>query len=579
MRVTEEEYRRAYLILQESGLKRIDRSQIVVVNGKMVPIGIRLYTMTKIYQAMQKGKHYGNYKDLTEEQISWWKEHELDLSKQRGTKKDLDAKYREAWLIWKKEHSEETCVPYCEVVTLKDGKKVPLGRKIHLMMYIYQAMQEGKHYGKSKDLTEEQITWWTSHGLNFPEIQSITESDYQEAWLLWKEQNKENKRVPIDAVITLENGKVVDIGKKIHSLKKIIKTYYQVKQKGSRFRNIKGLTEEQIAWWNNQEIDWNQQKELRESKNKKLIVKDILDGFNISLEEFETILAKIKTKSKEEKVTVGDENMTLGNFCIKGGYSKKIVFSAIRLHKFFMMDTLEQLVDRILSEKENEPSPWVYEVYGTSISSILTELGFNANSVLLDVSKRMISLEEAICFHTFKDTCRKESFNYLDECYQQLIGRLDFHKSEQQVANKIASSFVSISKRHNLIEEEKKVLKQSINNYFEKIKEYHIIDVGLEMDPNKKIEKIRRYNLPEEDIEESYFVPFRFESGKLLGRKSVLYQRRNLLRQYIIDWDYYTEEEKEQIRMDHSFTIEELGTIQNTRMEINHTLEKVKRND
>ena len=101
-------------------------------------------------------------------------------------------------------------------------------------------------------------------------------------------------------------------------------------------------------------------------------------------------------------------------------------------------------------------------------------------------------------------------------------------------------------------------------------------DVGLETNEDRKVEKIRDYGLELEDIEESFFIPLYFDKKVLLGRKSELYKRRQLLRQYIIDWDYYTEEEKEVIKLKNKFTKEEIDIIESTRKDINKTIEKVR---
>jgi len=53
--------------------------------------------------------------------------------------------------------------------------------------------------------------------------------------------------------------------------------------------------------------------------------------------------------------------------------------------------------------------------------------------------------------------------------------------------------------------------------------------------------------------------------------------RRQLLRQYIIDWDSYTEDEKQQIIIKHQFKEEEIEKINTTRKELNDTIIKIKK--
>ncbi|MDE5586917.1 MAG: hypothetical protein K2I72_00935, partial [Bacilli bacterium] len=266
-------------------------------------------------------------------------------------------------------------------------------------------------------------------------------------------------------------------------------------------------------------------------------------------------------------------------FCLSCGYSHKKVYCEIKLHEFCKHDTLEQLINRVITNNLNKskiPSSWVYEAYGSLIESILLALGLDASCVLMNMSNCIISLEEAICCNTFECTCKNEEFDYLVDIWLKVIKTMDFKQSEQKQTAFFARKLSSLSAKNNLIEAEKEILKKSFARYQNIMREYYIMDVGLETDENRKLEKIKQYDLSEEDIEESYFVPFRFESGKLLGRKSELYQRRSLLRQYIIDWDYYTKKEKRQVGLENHFTDEELIMIQNMRMEINSTLGKVK---
>ena len=121
---------------------------------------------------------------------------------------------------------------------------------------------------------------------------------------------------------------------------------------------------------------------------------------------------------------------------------------------------------------------------------------------------------------------------------------------------------------------ESQVLTKSIRRYFQLLGEYRILDVGLTVDQKEKIAKIKKYQMNEENIEESFFVPLFFDQGVLLGKQKKLYQRREVLRQYIIDWNYYTEEEKELLTT--TFTKEELHYMDQSRKEIDQVIKKTK---
>lgn len=77
--------------------------------------------------------------------------------------------YKEAAEQWLKENPNKTLAdcPQKEKVTLPTGKIISLGTFIAKIRLIYRTMQEGKHYGRCKDLTEEQIKWWTDHGIDW----------------------------------------------------------------------------------------------------------------------------------------------------------------------------------------------------------------------------------------------------------------------------------------------------------------------------------------------------------------------------------------------------------------------------
>ncbi|MDE5586918.1 MAG: hypothetical protein K2I72_00940 [Bacilli bacterium] len=240
--VTELEYREAYLLWKEDNSEKTEvplGECVILSSGKKVSLGNRINFMRSVYQAMLDGRHYKNYKDLTEEQIAWWTSHGVNLDIRL---KEED--YRQAYLIWKEKNPEKEEVPSEEVITLPNGKIANLGRKIIIMRAIYQAMQEGKHYKKYKDLTEEQISWWSSHGVNLGKGKMIEEEEYREAYLLFKKE-KNCFDVPKDVVVILPNGRKVNLGSKVLRMRNI----YSAMKSGKHFGNNKDLTKEQITWW------------------------------------------------------------------------------------------------------------------------------------------------------------------------------------------------------------------------------------------------------------------------------------------------------------------------------------------
>ena len=350
-------------------------------------------------------------------------------------------------------------------------------------------------------------------------------------------------------------------------------------QEGKHYHGNRDLTNEQISWWTEHGINFSKKKKLKKRVNKNgLIVKNLLAEFNIEFGEFTRSLEKAKIKKVDSEFPENIEEQTLKKFCMERGYNYEIINKAIKLHQFCGNDTLGQLIERIriMNKNKGEIFSWIYEVYGPLIEQVLLELNLDSTKILQNVSNNIIPLEEAICNQIFSSAYRNKECDYLEEVYKKMIVKIDFQKTEEENAQMFAQEIVRISKRNHLIEDEKTILKDCFFEYLRIIREYQIMDVGLEEIPEEKMKKIKKYNLTEEEIEESYFVPLRFENGLLLERKSELYQRRELLRQYIIDWDYYSEEEKKDAKLEHNFTEVEFSMMEETRNEIDRTIGKMR---
>ncbi len=571
-RVSEEEYRKAYLLWKKKHPKeqKVKASEVVVLpSGKKVSLGRRISVMRLISKAMAQGEHYGTYKDLTEEQINWWIKRGVPLSK-------ILNKYQKAYLFWKKEHPETRNIPSGLIVELPDGTKVSLGNRINTMRKIYADMQSKENNEKCKSLTEEEILWWTEQGVDLKKNNRkrmvCVEEDYREAYLLWKKKNQKN--VPIDLIIELPNGTSVPLGNRINTMKSI----YHAMQEGKHYGKNKNLTEEQIVWWAEHGLSFEKLKVPKEGKQKTMTIKNILTEFQIDFLEFTRILEPVRNNKKDVQFSKNMEEQSLNQFCRQTGYRYKIVSKAITLHTLLKDQSLEQLINEILWSEQNssEISPWVFAVYGPMIEQVLLHLKLNSKKILKNVSDNITLLEEAICQEVFQSTCKSNECDYLDDIYKKILERIDFQASEEINANRIVDFIYKTGKRNQLLKDEIDVLIESFKKYIQTIREYQIIDVGLTAKEEEKFEKIEKYNLTEEEIEESYFVPFHFEEGILLGEKSDLYKRRELLRQYIIDWDYYTEEEKQEVKEEQHFTEEEFLVLEETRREINQAIEKVK---
>ena len=143
MDVTEEEYREAYLLWkkQKPTEKKVKNGTIVTLeNGKKVPLGNRLKQMRLIYKEMQKKEYTLNYTPLTEEQIEYWKNQDVDLLSSSKTKFN-EQLYRDAYSYWQKTKLSDEILQTSTKVIMEDGTLVNLGRRIEKMRCIYSAMQ------------------------------------------------------------------------------------------------------------------------------------------------------------------------------------------------------------------------------------------------------------------------------------------------------------------------------------------------------------------------------------------------------------------------------------------------------
>ena len=488
----EEMYREAYLIWKKENPTEEDVPRSVVVplsSGVEVKLGIRVESMMQIYGHMQEGKSLQSCNDLTEEQIDWWKSNGLNLDKERRTV-TTEEEYREAYLFWKEQNPTKKNVGYREVVILPNKKEISLGDKITLMKSIYDAMQEGKHYGSCKDLTEEKILWWTDHGVDLNVKMVARVEVYREAYLLLKKENPRKRTVPQSTVVELPSGKNVPLGSRIP----IMKLIYRAMKEGQHFCEYKDLTEEQIAWWENHGLRF-------ESFKKRLEVRDVLKTFNIDLEELINILGIVHEKESIE-IPKNMEKQTLKSLCINHGYNYDIVNQAMKLHKMLPSNSLEQLLRYTLNIKKNKKgiSSWVYDDYGFFIEQILLELDLNASKILRTMSKDIIPLEKAICNQVFSKLQKKKDYVFLKSLYQEVIEKINFQETEEENARNIVQELIKIGENNHLEDSEKEMLKNSLFEYLRIIRGYQVLDVCLEIDLDKRNQKIKEYNLTEEEL-------------------------------------------------------------------------------
>ena len=578
-----------------------------------VRIGNLVSLRRKIYKAMQQGKSYEKMKNLTKEQITWDEEHGMIWDYEDWQEKV----YREAILQWKREHLERKYLDIRAIDTVElDGIGIiNIGTLVHKHRSIYKAMQEGKRYRVYNNLTEEQITWDEEQGMIW-DYEVWQEDVYRQAILQWKEEHPEKKFLDIKAIETveLEGIGIVRIGRLVCLRRGI----YKAMQEGGKYKANSNLTEDQITWDTEHGMIWDYQKyqeeeKKRQEKRKSSIEKytnlfngdtskaervvrcledlrekrrsrkkqtwsidNILKEFDVDEERLLKQLGRVREQEKERKPVLMKGKETLRKFCMDNGYNYEVIARAVKLHQILPSTSLEEVMNRAIIDYnhhgQKRPSTWIYEKYGNLVKHILTNLNLDSSAILRNMTENVVTLEEAIRHDSFL-RCRKNSSNsWLEEPFNYLVEELDNTKEEEQVVEDIVGMGKKLIEEYHLTREEFSILVESFGRYANAIRGYQMYDVGLETNEEKRLEKIKDYNMPEEDIEESFFVPLNFENGVLLGRQSELYQRRNLMRQYIIDWKEYSDSEKVEAIRKNQFTTSEVEYMERTRRQIDKAI-------
>ena len=580
-RTSEQEYREALEIWKKENpdkeYKDISFNAVVMVRGKKIRIGVRISTMKTCVDKLDEDvRRYWELKGVLENKRLMVTEDE----------------YREALEIWKRENPDKEYrdIPQKAVVEV-NGKKIRIGVRISTMkLYLDQLDEDVREYWESKGVLDSKI---------------VTEEEYREALEIWKKENpdKDYWEIPVRTVIEI-NGQKINIGAKIKDLKsgKIKldsekRKYYEErgifdsKEKLAERKNTFSTIEKYTNLFHGDSIKashvvsclTNLREKRRKSRREEVSVEEILKYFDIDFETLKSYLERTKDKesknnSRQKQSPLVYQGKTLKAFCLENGYNYEVVSRAVRLQEFCEHDSLEQLINRSLIDYlhhgQKEPSTWVYEKYGHLVKHMLLELGLDSNRILQDMSKRVITLEEAIRHQIFLQTRKQREDDWLEELYNYLVEEINVSKDSKQTVDDIVEMYKLLVTEYHLTLEEQQLIYTAFVCYLKTMKEYQILDVGLETDEEKKLTKIKDYGLEAEDIEESYFVPLKFNQGVLLGKKSELYQRRQLLRQYIIDWDYYSEQEKQGAIIDNHFTVEEINYINTTREQINKMVKK-----
>ena len=328
-------------------------------------------------------------------------------------------------------------------------------------------------------------------------------------------------------------------------------------------------------------------KEQKEkSKKTKYSLKNILDEFDIDIE---TLLKYLDKEGRELERSKGiikyDENESLRNFCIRNGYNYNIIIRAIKEKKEQNPNaSLEELIEKSKTDYDKygqqTPITWIYTKYDDEVlvKHLFLSLGFDYLSILRDMTENDINLNQAFENESFR--LNHKDKKYLEGIYHDLISFYHTVNTEDNLSEENASKMLieyaeNMIEEYHLTKEEFQVLNTSFNHYVKAISEYQLFDIAFEQNPEVKVEKIIYYGLDEDDIEETFFIPLRFNDKVLLGKETPVYKRRTLLKNLTVSWNDLSEEERTSKANAHHLTDKELEYITSTRKEIDQTKQKV----
>ena len=325
--------------------------------------------------------------------------------------------------------------------------------------------------------------------------------------------------------------------------------------------------------------------ERKKEQEEKITLDNLLETFEIDFETLESYL----TRSFGKRETLADkalyQNMTLKEFCTRNSYNYEVIIRAIKLkQKIGCNEPFENLVNRSIIELsksgQNKPSTWIYTKYGNEIlvKHMMLFIGFNSSNILKEMSREVLTLDEAFAKESFK-RFSSNKYQYLEGIYQDYIDfyheLLEENQDEKTSQEKMIEKAQGIIDYFKLTGEEFAVIRQAFFTYTDAIYKFHLCDVGFEKDSDKRIEKIITYKLDEDDIEEAFFIPLKFDQKVLIGRDSELYHRRTIVKNLTVIWNDLTKEEQSIKQKQHNLTSEELHYITSTRKTIDEVKAQV----
>lgn len=620
--------------LEHKTINDIDRNQTVIFNGQELKIGRYLTKLRELHSEYLRGIKNNKcssplalmrYSILEELEISW----NVKIGQKRKTKtEDIRIRYL-------REHfAKNGTINDIKTTTIVEyeGQTINIGNFITMVKKQYHKYQDGINYmGSFSEVAIERYQIFEELGIIWElKARRIQQKDENDPYIEYLKEHFQIhgtiNNITVHDIVEY-HGMKLNIGNFISKIRtshtKYLSASPELKKATSiTLRRFEELDKMGFIWSKGNDINYTKiaqehgvsrssltkaikqfggdvdkalkiclsrkktQERKKTTKKDNYSIKNILDEFNIDIETLIKYLEKEKPELRREKgIIKHDLSESLRSFCIRNGYNYNIILRAIKMRKENAPDeSLESLIEKskheYLKEGQSSPITWVYTKYDDEIlvKHLFLSLGFDYHSILRDMLENDINLDIAFENESFRRN--KKDKSYLEGIYHDLINfyriiNASTEYTEETASNALIEYVEDMIKEYHLSKEEFDVLNTSFNHYTSAVSMYRLFDVAFEENIERKIDKIIFYGLDEDDIEESFFIPLKFEQKVLIGRESELYRRRIILKNLTISWNLLTEEEQKQKIVTYSLTEKERTYITSTRSKIDQTKQKV----
>ena len=316
--------------------------------------------------------------------------------------------------------------------------------------------------------------------------------------------------------------------------------------------------------------------------------KTIMQEFEINIDTLVSLLLRpsLRTKETTNQPLKVDENTNLREFCIANGLNYTLIQKAIDLKQKDLCDEdLQSLINRTITQYkkagQQRPATWIYTKYGneTLVRHLLLSMNLDHEAILRDMTKNQITIEEAIENDCFRRHSKQDDY-YLKPIYHEIIAfynkiNTSPEYTPETAVDALIDCFKEMIDNYSLTEQEFNIIKDAYIHYTKASETYKLYNVAFEKDAEKKVQKIINYKLDDEEIEEAFFLPLRFDQKVLIGEASEMYNRRSLIKNLTVGWNQTTEEERIMKEKMYNLTQQELEYITTTRKSIDQVKEKV----